>query len=143
MSSSSRPFYRRSVGHVSPHVRESKTVLDSGFHAVDFGFQLLDSSLCRWNLDSGFQSLVGFRIPWPEFQIPKRRIPDSPTQISPDSEPHKQKYPGFQNLLHEATRWKNNLKDEYPIPGRERTRVCDSRETRSFLDEFPKILSHV
>ena len=33
------------------------------FHAVDSGFQVLDSSLCQWNLDSGFQSLVGFRIP--------------------------------------------------------------------------------
>ena len=39
----------------SPHVtdvRESKTVLESGFHAVDSGFQALDSSLCQWNLDS-------------------------------------------------------------------------------------------
>ena len=27
----------------SPHVRESKTLLDSGFHAVDSGFQLVDS----------------------------------------------------------------------------------------------------
>ena len=26
----------------SPHVSESKTVLDSGFHAVDYGFQVLD-----------------------------------------------------------------------------------------------------
>ena len=43
----------------SPHVRESKTVLDSGFHAVDFGFQLLNSGFCKWNLNSGFQSLVG------------------------------------------------------------------------------------
>ena len=33
--------------------------LDSGFHAVDSGFQVL----CRWNLDSGFQSLISFRIP--------------------------------------------------------------------------------
>ena len=45
----------------SSHARESKTVLDSGFHAVDSGFQVLDSSLCQWNL--GCQSLVGFRIP--------------------------------------------------------------------------------
>ena len=29
--------------HKSLHVRESKTVLDSGFHAVDSGFQVLDS----------------------------------------------------------------------------------------------------
>ena len=44
--------------------RESKTVLDSGFHAED----------------SGFQSLVGFRIPWPVFRIPKPRIPDHPPE---------------------------------------------------------------
>ena len=37
----------------SPHVRESRTVLDSGFHAVDSGFRVLDS---------GFQH-SGFRIP--------------------------------------------------------------------------------
>ena len=35
----------------SPHVKESNTVLDSGFQMLD-----------QWNLDSGFQSLVGFRI---------------------------------------------------------------------------------
>ena len=47
----------------TPFVRESKTVLDSGFQAVDSGFQVLDFSFCHWNLDCGFQSLVGFRIP--------------------------------------------------------------------------------
>ena len=47
----------------SLHVGESKTVLDSGFYAVDSGFQELDCSHCQWNLDSVFQSLVGFRIP--------------------------------------------------------------------------------
>ena len=26
---------------------------------------------CQWNLDSRFQSLAGFRIPWAEFRIPK------------------------------------------------------------------------
>ena len=63
---------------VSSHVRESRTVLDSGFHAVDSGFQLLDSlDLCQWNLDSGFQLLVGFRIPTAVFRIPWLRIPDS------------------------------------------------------------------
>ena len=35
---------------VSPRARESKTVLNSGFHAVDSGFQVLDSSLSHWNL---------------------------------------------------------------------------------------------
>ena len=38
-------------------VRESKQVLDSRFHAGDFGFQALDSRHCQWNLDFGFQSL--------------------------------------------------------------------------------------
>ena len=40
-------------GIFSPHVNVSKTVLDSGFHAVDSGFQVLD-----WR----FQS-PGFRTP--------------------------------------------------------------------------------
>ena len=40
--------------HNSPHVRETKTVLDSGFHALDSGFHALDS---------GFQG-PGFRIPY-------------------------------------------------------------------------------
>ena len=40
---------------LSPDESESKSVLDSGFHAVDSGFQVLDSTLCQWNLDSWFQ----------------------------------------------------------------------------------------
>ena len=49
----------------SPHVRESNTVLDSGFHDVDStGIPgTRDFSHFRWILFSGFQSLVGFRIP--------------------------------------------------------------------------------
>ena len=35
------------------------------------GFQELDASLCWWNQDSGFQSLVVFRIPWAVSCIPK------------------------------------------------------------------------
>ena len=62
---------------LSLHVRESKTVLDSGFHTVDSVFQVLDSSLCQWNLESGFQLFVGFRIHWAVFRIPKPRIADS------------------------------------------------------------------
>ena len=34
-------------------------------------------------LDSGFQSLVGFRIPSAGFWIPKPRIPDSTTKKFP------------------------------------------------------------
>ena len=37
---------------ISSHVRESKTVLDSGFHVADSGFQVLDSSVYQWNLHS-------------------------------------------------------------------------------------------
>ena len=52
-----------------------KTVLDSGFHA----------GLWRWNLDSRFQSLVGFRIPWTVFWIPKPNVPDSRSKTFPVS----------------------------------------------------------
>ena len=45
------------------HVREPKAVLDSGFHAVDSRIQVLNASLCQWNLDSRFQLFVGFPIP--------------------------------------------------------------------------------
>ena len=48
--------------------------LDSGFHTVDSRFQVLDCGLCRWNIDSGFQSLVGFWIPKAVFQIPQAEI---------------------------------------------------------------------
>ena len=37
------------------------------------------------NLDSGFQSLVGFRIPSAGFRIPKPRIPDSTSKKFLDS----------------------------------------------------------
>ena len=40
-----------------------KTVLSSGYHAVNSGFQVLYSNLCQWNLGSGFQWLVGIRFP--------------------------------------------------------------------------------
>ena len=76
--------------HDSSHARKSKTVLDSGLHAVRSGFQVLDSSLCQWNLDSGFQSLVGF-------QIPNSRISDSTSKIFPNAGLHEQKCPGFRN----------------------------------------------
>ena len=69
------------LSYHSPHVRESRAVLNSEIHAEDSGFHVLDSPICQWNLDSGFQSLVGFRIPWAVFRIPKPRIPDSISKI--------------------------------------------------------------
>ena len=44
-----------------PHVREFKTVLDSGFHAVDSGFQVLETGL--FISGTWIQSSVGLRIP--------------------------------------------------------------------------------
>ena len=45
----------------SPHIREYKTVLDSTLKIPDS--RNWPPILCRLNLDSGFHSLVGFRIP--------------------------------------------------------------------------------
>ena len=53
---------------------------------MDSGFQVLDSSLCQWNLDSGLAPIVR-RIP-----DPLSCIPDSKAQ---DSGSHKQKFPEF------------------------------------------------
>ena len=67
------------------NVRESKIVSDSRFHAMDFGFPALNSSLCWWDLDFGRQSLV-------RFQIPKSMILDSTGKIFPDSGFHGQNF---------------------------------------------------
>ena len=79
---------------------------------------------------SRFQS-PGFQIS----QLKSPRIPNSTSKNIPDS--------GISYVKPPVE--KNNLKDGYPIPGRKKTvtRVHNSRVTRSFLDEFPKILSHV
>ena len=47
-----------------PNVRESKTLDPTPW--------ISDSSICQWNLDSGFKTLVGFRIPQAKFS----RIPE-------------------------------------------------------------------
>ena len=88
---------------ILPYVRESRTVLYSGFHTVDSGFQVLDSSICQWNLDSEFQLLVQFQIPWAVFRFPKPRIPDSMSKIFLDSRFHKHKFPRFRTLDCNAT----------------------------------------
>ena len=52
----------------------------------DSGFQAPDSTnICQLTLDSGFQSSVGFCIPWAVFQIPKPRIPDCTSKNFSDS----------------------------------------------------------
>ena len=80
---------------VSPHVKESKTVLDSGFHAVD----------SRSRSDTEFW-IINFLPVELRFRIPiVSGIPDSlgcipgcPTQISAwDSGFNKQKFPWFRN----------------------------------------------
>ena len=63
------------------NVRESKTVLDSGFHAMYSGFRIL----CLWKLDPGFRSL-GFRIPQQQlagFRIPEAKVDLESTQLRP------------------------------------------------------------
>lgn len=81
----------------SPCVRQSRkplTVLDSRFRTVDWGSRYRIPVFGQWNSDSGFQSLVGIRILWARFQIPKPRSLDSTSKIFPESEFHKQKFPG-------------------------------------------------
>ena len=71
--------------HVSPHVRESKTLLDSGFHTVDSRFQLLDSRSFSGKLGFRIRIVSGIRDSY-------TCIPDSKAQ---DSRFHKQKFPRF------------------------------------------------
>ena len=73
---------------------ESKTVLDSGFHAVDSGFQLLGSR--------SYTVELGFRIPIVS-GIPDSHscIPDSKAQ---DSGFYKQKFPRFRILRAKISR---------------------------------------
>ena len=61
---------------------ESKTVPRRGFRI-----------LCQWILDSGFQSLVGFRIPLAVFRISKPGFSDSTRKT-----PRRAVFPGFRNL---------------------------------------------
>lgn len=52
-----KPLFQRSISMHSLHIRESKTVFDSGFHAMDSRFQVLHSSLFKRKLDTGLQIL--------------------------------------------------------------------------------------
>ena len=59
----------------SPHVRNPR---QPGFWILRHAFPIVST----WNLHSGFQSQVGFRIYWVVFWIPKPRILDSSSKIS-------------------------------------------------------------
>ena len=109
----------------SPHVRESKTVLDSGFHAMDSGFSLLD--LKSFSVD------LGFRIPIVSGILDSYScIPDSKAQ---DSGFHKQNFLIFRILQAKISgipesgfpymgRSRRHTRNLY-IQGRERRRVRD------------------
>ena len=60
--------------------------MDSEFHAMDCGFQVLESSLCQWNLDYRFLNSLSC------FLTTKPRILDFTSKIFPDSGFHKQKF---------------------------------------------------
>ena len=64
---------------------------------MDSGFQVLDFSLCQWNLDSGFQSLVGFRVPCAVFRIPQEKIPRIPGSTGKQF-PGKNSFTGTTNM---------------------------------------------
>ena len=80
-----------------PHVRESKTVLNSGFQVLDSRF-----FVSRYWL--GFQSSLELQIPCAVFRIPKPRIPDSKGEDSRilDSTSRIFLDSGNRILLHEA-----------------------------------------
>ena len=51
-----------------------------------------DSTPSQWNLGTGFQSLVGFRILWAVFRIPTSTIPDFTNKVFPGFGFHKQNF---------------------------------------------------
>ena len=78
-------FRRRNKWKNSYNVRESKTLLDSGFHAVDSGFHLLDSR--SFSVELGFRIRIVSGIPDSYTCIPHSKAQDSGF--------HKQKFPRF------------------------------------------------
>ena len=67
-------YLRSTVWPLLLHITESKTVLDSGFHAVDSGFRVLDSGLFQLYLDSRISIVSGIPL-YSGFQSPRFRIP--------------------------------------------------------------------
>ena len=64
-----------------PSIATCKVIQDSlGFWIQRFGLRIPATGFwipCQWNLDSGLQSLPGFRIPCAELRILESRIPFS------------------------------------------------------------------
>ena len=60
--------------------------MDSGFHAIDSGFQVLDPVFL--SVELGFRIPIFSEVPdsLATFQIPKPKIPDSISKNLPDSE---------------------------------------------------------
>ena len=65
----------------------TKGILFEGPKASPRAMYVPDYSRCNWNLDSGFQALVGFPIPLVVFRIQQNfpRIPDSTSKHFRDS----------------------------------------------------------
>ena len=89
------PFHLMYQPHSPEFWVEWKAPLDSGFHAVDSGSQIID---CRLHVG-------GIRIPDTHrlglnFAILKPMITDSARQTISDSGFHMQKFPGFLIILH-------------------------------------------
>ena len=80
-----------------PSSSSSKTVLDFEFHAVDSRFRHWIPDHCQRNLDSGFQSLVGFRIPKPVFRISIPKTTNSRSKYFQDIQDGKNAFLDFKN----------------------------------------------
>ena len=83
----------------SAHIKESKAVLDSGFHAPDSRFQIADSRY--WILDSLLVEL-GFRIPIvsgipDSLSLIQNSTKDSTSKHFRDSGFRREHFPGFRN----------------------------------------------
>ena len=64
---------------ISPHIRESRAVLNSGFHAVDSGFRIPGT---LFHIFFSGTWIPGFWIRTALFRIPRPRILDSQAKIS-------------------------------------------------------------
>ena len=93
------PRFSKTMPLVSSHVSYFVTLLESGFHAVDFGLQVLDSGFLDSRAYCRFQSLLGFRIPNSlrlntgyHAKPPRAKIPGIRSGF------HEQKFPRIWNL---------------------------------------------